>query len=98
MAIYNKNQATVSQNLTKDYSRLSNEDNDVLSPEHRICKQHQIQESWMNIIGLNRPPTCYSHLALGGRVMHGEGREWSKKISKKGKIMVCPVCPLCPHR
>ena len=24
----------------------------------------------------------YSHLALGGRVMHWEGREWSQKISK----------------
>ena len=30
MAIYNKNQATVSQNHTKDCSRLSNEDNDVI--------------------------------------------------------------------
>ena len=30
MAIYNKNQATVSQNHTKDCSRLSNEDDDVL--------------------------------------------------------------------
>ena len=59
MAIYNKNQATVSQNHTNDCSRLSNEDDDVLSREHRICKQHQIQESWLNIIGLNRPPTCY---------------------------------------
>ena len=60
MAIYNKNQATVSQNLTKDG------DDDVLSREHRICKQHQIQESWLNIIGLNRPPNCYSsfHLKL----------------------------------
>ena len=32
-AIYNKNQATVSQNHTKDCSRLSNEDDDVLSQE-----------------------------------------------------------------
>ena len=30
MAIYNKNQATVSQNHTNDCSRLSNEDDDVL--------------------------------------------------------------------
>ena len=30
MAIYNKNQATVSQNHTKDCSRLSNEDDEVL--------------------------------------------------------------------
>ena len=30
MAIYNKNQATVSQNHTKDCSRLSNEDGDML--------------------------------------------------------------------
>ena len=59
MAIYNKNQATVSQNYTKDCSGLSNEDDDVLSREHTICKQHQIQESWLNIIGLNIPPTCY---------------------------------------
>ena len=29
MSIYNKNQATVSQNHTKDCSRLSNEDDDV---------------------------------------------------------------------
>ena len=45
MAFYNKNQATVSQNHTKDFSRLSNEDDNVLSREHTICKQHQIQES-----------------------------------------------------
>ena len=42
MAIYNKIQATVSQNHTKDFSRLSNEDDNVLSPEHRICQKHQI--------------------------------------------------------
>ena len=42
MTIYNKNQATVSQNHTKDCSRLSNEDEDVLLQEHTICKQHQI--------------------------------------------------------
>ena len=34
MAIYNKNQATVSQNHTKDCSRLSNEDDDVHSRQH----------------------------------------------------------------
>ena len=55
MAIYNKNQATVSQNQTGDFSLMSNEDDDVLSREHIICHQHQIQESWLNIIGLNRP-------------------------------------------
>ena len=61
MAIYNKNEATVSQNHTNDCSRLSNEDDDVLSREHRICKQHQILESWLNIIGLNRPqPAIWS--------------------------------------
>ena len=43
MAIYNKNQATVSQNPTGDFSRLSNEDDDMLSLEHIICQQHQIQ-------------------------------------------------------
>ena len=36
MAIYNKNQATVSQNQTKDCSQLSKEDNDVLSQEHNL--------------------------------------------------------------
>ena len=35
MAIYNKNQATVSQNHTKGFSRLSNKDNEVLSLEHK---------------------------------------------------------------
>ena len=45
MAIYNNNQATVSHNHTKDCSRLSNEDDNVLSREHTICEQHQIQES-----------------------------------------------------
>ena len=60
MAIYNKNQANVSQNHTKDCSRLSNED-DVFSREHTICKQHQIQESWLNITGLNSPqPAIWS--------------------------------------
>ena len=59
MAIYNKIQATVSQNNTKDFSRLSNEDDNVLSREHRICQKHQIHESWLNTTGLNRPPTCY---------------------------------------
>ena len=58
MAIYKKNQATVSQKHTKDFSRLSNEDDDMLSREHIICQQHLIQESWLRIIGLNRPPTC----------------------------------------
>ena len=38
MAIYNKNQDTVSQNNTKDFSRLLNEDDDVLSWEHTICQ------------------------------------------------------------
>ena len=33
MAIYNQNQATVSQNHTRDCSRFSNEDDDVLSRE-----------------------------------------------------------------
>ena len=42
MAIYNKIQATVSQNHTKDFSRLSNEDDNMLSPEHTICQKHQI--------------------------------------------------------
>ena len=59
MAICKKNEATVSQKHTKDSSQLSNEDDDVLSWEQTICKQHQIQESWLNIIGLNRPPTCH---------------------------------------
>ena len=59
MAIYKKNQATLSQKHTKDFSRLSNEDDDMLSREHTICKQHQNQESWLNIIGLNRPLTCH---------------------------------------
>ena len=58
MAICKKNQATVSQKHTKDSSQLSNED-DVLSWEQTICNQHQIQESWLNIIGLNRPLTCH---------------------------------------
>ena len=61
MAIYNKNQATVSQSLTEDFSRLSNEDDEMLFDlqEHIICQKHQIQESWLNIIGLNTPPTCH---------------------------------------
>ena len=57
MAICKKNQATVSQKHTKDSSQLSNEDDDVLSREQTICKQHHIQKSWLNIIGLNRPLT-----------------------------------------
>ena len=36
MVIYKKNQATVSQKHTKDWSRLSNEDDDVLSQEHNL--------------------------------------------------------------
>ena len=36
MAIYKKNQATVSQNHTKDCSQLSNEDDDVLSQEQSV--------------------------------------------------------------
>ena len=52
MAIYNENQATVSQNHTKDCSRLSNNDDNMLSREHKICKSHQIHELWLNIIGL----------------------------------------------
>ena len=59
MAIFNKNQATVCQKHTKDFSRLSNEDDDMLSREHIICQQHLIQESWLSILGLNRPPTCH---------------------------------------
>ena len=59
MAIYKKNQGTVSLKHTKVFSRLSNEDDDVLSREHIICQQHQIQESWLSIIGLNRPLTCH---------------------------------------
>ena len=51
MAIYNKNQVTVSQNHTNDFSRLSHKDNNMLSREHKICQQPQIQESWLNIIG-----------------------------------------------
>ena len=52
MAIYNKNQATI----ISDFSWLSNEDDDdMLSHKHIICQQHQILESWLNIIGLNRP-------------------------------------------
>ena len=43
MAIYNKNQATVSQKHTKDFRRLSPEDDDMLSREHIICQQHLIQ-------------------------------------------------------
>ena len=57
MAICKKNQATVSQKHTKDSSQLPNEDDDVLSGEQTICKQHHIQESWSNIIDLNRPLT-----------------------------------------
>ena len=61
MTIYKKNQATVSQKHTKDFSRLSNEEDDILSREHIICQQHQIQESWLSIIGLNRPqPAIWS--------------------------------------
>ena len=61
MAIYNTNKANVSQNHTKDCSRLSNEDDDMLSREPTICKQHQIQESWLNIIGLTGPqPAIWS--------------------------------------
>ena len=48
MAIYKKNQATVSQKHTKDFSWLSNEDDDMLLREHRICQQHLIQESCEN--------------------------------------------------
>ena len=59
MAIYKKNQATVSRKHTKDFSRLSNEDDDMLSQEHIVCQQHLIQESWLSIIGLNRPPTLH---------------------------------------
>ena len=47
MAIY-KNQTTVSQKHTKDFSWLSNEDDDMLSQEHIICQQHLIQESWLS--------------------------------------------------
>ena len=38
MEIYNKNQASVSQNHrpTKDCSQLSNEEDDVLSPEQDL--------------------------------------------------------------
>ena len=36
MAIYNKNQATVCQKHTKDFSWLSNEDDDMLSREHNL--------------------------------------------------------------
>ena len=57
MVIFFKNQATVSQKHTKDFSRLSNEDDDMLSREHIICQQHLIQESWLSIIGLHRPLT-----------------------------------------
>ena len=50
MAIYNKNQATISQNPTGtgDFCWLS-EDNDMLSREHIICQQ--INESWLSVIG-----------------------------------------------
>ena len=34
MSIYKKNQPSVSQKHTKDFSRLSNEDDDMLSREH----------------------------------------------------------------
>ena len=43
MAICNKNQASVSQNHTNDFSQLSNKDDDLLSQEHIICQQHQIR-------------------------------------------------------
>ena len=35
---------------------------------------------------------------LGGRVLHGEDRKWSKKIGKKHrKPIVCPICgPIVP--
>ena len=59
MAIYNKNQASVSQKGKKDFSRLSNEDDEVLSREHKNYQQHQFQESYLTIIGINRPPSCY---------------------------------------
>ena len=57
ISIYKKNQATVSQKHTKvkDFSRLPNENDDMHSREHIICQQHLIQESWLSIIGLNRP-------------------------------------------
>ena len=58
MAIYNKNQATVSQNH-KIAAGCQTKTTTCFSREHRICKHHQIQESWLNIIGLNRPPTCH---------------------------------------
>ena len=37
MAFCNEDQATVSQSHTKDCSRLSNEDDNVLSGEHTFC-------------------------------------------------------------
>ena len=55
------------------------------------------REMWVLRTLLVRPN--YSHLALGGRVLHWEGRKWSQKISQKlGKPMVCPFCPLGPQK
>ena len=64
MAIYNKNQVTVSQNHTNDFSRLSHKDDNMLSWEHKICQQPQIQESWLNIIGqTGHKPVIWSKLS-----------------------------------
>ena len=50
-------------------------------------------EMWVVWTFSGRP--IYSHLALGGRVMHREGREWSKKIGKKiGKANGMPSLPI----
>ena len=48
--IYYKNQAPLVKTITKDFTQVSKEDDDVLSREHTICQKHQIHESWMNII------------------------------------------------
>ena len=43
--------------------------------------QVRLREMWVLWTLLGQP--IDSHLALGGRVFHSEGREWSQKIGKK---------------
>ena len=44
MAIHKKNQATVSQKHTKDFSRLSYEEDDMVSREHNLSAASQVVE------------------------------------------------------
>ena len=46
-----------------------------------VPTQLTLNENCVVWVLLGRPN--YSHLALGGRVLHWEGREWYKKIRKK---------------